>query len=247
MTRRGWTLGVATAATLLLSAWVAAAGPVGIFAAQSISGKLSSAPGEEYASGAIRSGAAVKTRAGTTQTDSLMTAIVSWVLIIVLVAVAVFVLVAVVRSIRDTLARHRVDPDEEGAVGELTPERLRAAAQESEELLARGTPSNGVIAAWVSLEDAITSAGIHQNEARTPAEIVTAVMRSYAVDAGALDRLASLYREARFSRHEVGEDMRDQARAALRQVTADLARAEAPKAARPARAGAGGPSAGGVR
>jgi len=247
VTRRGWTLGATTAATLLLAAWVSAAGPVGIFAAQSITGKESSAPGEDYGPKDPTAGAKTQSRPGSSEVNDVMTQIVGWVLTIVLVAVVVFVLVAVVRSIRDTLARHRVDPTEEGAGSELTPERLRAAAQESEELLARGTPSNGVIAAWVSLEDAIASAGVNRNEARTPAEIVTAVMRSYAVDAGALDRLAALYREARFSRHEVGEQMRDEARAALRQVTADLARAEAPKAARPARAGAGGSTSGGAR
>jgi hypothetical protein len=54
---------------------------------------------------------------------------------------------------------------------------------------------------------------------------VTVVLRSYAVDRGSLQVLAELYREARFSRHEVTEPMRERAREALQQVQADLGRA----------------------
>jgi hypothetical protein len=49
------------------------------------------------------------------------------------------------------------------------------------------------------------------------------VLSNYPVARDAIDELAALYREARFSRHELGEHQRDRAVAALRRLHADLA------------------------
>ena len=75
-------------------------------------------------------------------------------------------------------------------------------------MLARGTPGNAVIAAWVALEDAVRGAGVRDDDSRTAAELVTTVLRSYRVERAPLDILAALYREARFSRHPIGEVQR---------------------------------------
>jgi hypothetical protein len=108
--------------------------------------------------------------------------------------------------------------------GSILPEAVLRGAEEGEELLSTGTPANAVVAAWVALETAVRSAGIREDDSLTSTELVTTVLRSYSVERAPLDTLAALYREARFSTHPVGEDMRLRAREALQQVQADLRR-----------------------
>lgn len=78
-----------------------------------------------------------------------------------------------------------------------------------------GTPRNGIVAAWVRLEAAAESERFHRDPADTPAEFVGHVLASYDLDGGAIDRLAALYREARFSEHALGEAQRSEAAACL--------------------------------
>ncbi len=235
VTRRGLALGAGTAATLLLAAWVSAAGPVGILGRRTTYGPVKTAPGEDYGPGAIPSATdrGLK-RADVRASDPVLVSIVGFALKLVLVAVVVVVLVAVGRALRDRWVTREQDTDDEVAV-DLVPEALLEGAREGEELLARGTPGNAVIAAWVALEDAVRGAGVRDDDSRTAAELVTTVLRSYRVDRAPLDTLAALYREARFSRHPIGEDQRTRAREALVQVQADLRRTVAQAArARPA-------------
>ena len=142
---------------------------------------------------------------------------------LVLVAVVVIVLVAIGRALRDRWMTRAQDTEGQVDV-DVVPEVLLEGAREGEQALARGTPGNAVIAAWVALEDAVRGAGVREDDSRTAAELVTAVLRSYRVDRRPLDTLAALYREARFSRHAITEDQRTTAREALVQVQADLRR-----------------------
>jgi hypothetical protein len=219
---------VGTAATLLLAAWVSAAGPVGVFARQDFSGKESSAPGEDFGpgSGAPPTGDGLK-RADVPQSDPTVVGAVELVMKLVLVVVVVIVLVAIGRALLDRWRARRVSEPSAVAAVDVVPEVLLEAALEGERQLARGTPANAVIAAWVALEDAVRSAGVRDDDSRTASELVTAVLRSHRVDRAPLDALAGLYREARFSRHPIAEEQRTLAREALLQVQADLRRAMA--------------------
>ena len=224
VTRRGLALAVGTVATLLLAAWVSAAGPVGVFARQDFSGPEAKAPGEEYGPGAIPSATNHGLKAAAVRTsDPLLVSLVGFAMKLVLAVVVIVVLVAIGRALRDRWAM-RADSTVEEATVDVLPEVLLEGAREGEQLLARGTPANAVIAAWVALEDAVRSAGVRDDDSRTSAELVTTVLRSYRVDRAPLDTLAALYREARFSRHPVVEDQRTTAREALVQVQADLRR-----------------------
>jgi hypothetical protein len=211
-----------SAATLLLAAWVCAAGPVGILNRQGVSRHQTSAPGEEYGTSST---AGTKNlgvnRAEVHVADPLLVRVIDWTMRALLVLVAVAVIAAVARVLLNHWRGQHTAPTTE-VLAEVLPEVLLARARESEELLAHGTPANAVVAAWVALESAVRLAGVQEDHARTSAELVTTVLRSYAVDSEPLDRLAALYREARFSRHEMGEDLRNQARAALQRVQADL-------------------------
>jgi hypothetical protein len=211
--------------TLVLSAWVAAAGPVGIFARQDFSGKEASAPGEEYGTTQADNGSGLNIpRSETRVADDRIAALFTFAIKAVLVAVVVLLLVAVARAVKDAMARRSRDGGQAPA-DELAPEAMLRAARESEELLEVGTPANAVVAAWVRLEEAASSAGVRDDRTRTSTELAAAVLRRFAVDGAALERLAGLYREARFSSHDIGEQMREQAREALGQVTRDLVRA----------------------
>lgn len=84
-------------------------------------------------------------------------------------------------------------------------EALADALAEGISDLGAGTARNGIVAAWVRLETAAESERFHRDPADTPAEFVGRVLASYDLDGDAIDRLAALYREARFSEHALGQ------------------------------------------
>jgi Domain of unknown function (DUF4129) len=88
-----------------------------------------------------------------------------------------------------------------------------AAAQRAE--LRRGSARNAIVKCWLRLERAVERAGLERDDADTPAEFTNRVLAHYAVDRTAIDRLADLYREARFSDHDLGEPEREAALMAL--------------------------------
>lgn len=222
MTRRGVVLGAGTGATLLLAAWVSAAGSVGLFESQVFSGKESSAPGENFAPEGLDAEQDPPPTVDS-NADPFIVSLVEFVLKALVVLVVLVVLVAIARALLERWeGRAGGEPDE--VTADVLPAVLLESAREGEELLTHGTPGNAVIAAWVALEDAVRSAGVRDDRARTSEELVTAVLRSYAVDRAPLDSLAALYREARFSTHPLGEDTRVAAREAIRHVQADLRR-----------------------
>ncbi|MEN3362290.1 MAG: hypothetical protein V7637_6272 [Mycobacteriales bacterium] len=89
--------------------------------------------------------------------------------------------------------------------------------------LEEGESADAVIACWVSLERVAAEAGTARRPAETPTELTTRVLAQHHVTADPLHRLADLYRTARYSTHPLGEDARDQARAALDRVRRELA------------------------
>ena len=88
--------------------------------------------------------------------------------------------------------------------------------------LEEGDPRRAVIAAWRRLEIAAADAGTARSPAETPAELTTRVLSAHAVSPVTLTRLADLYREARYSRHQVDERHRVEARRALERLRTEL-------------------------
>ncbi len=88
--------------------------------------------------------------------------------------------------------------------------------------LDEGTARNAIVACWSRLEHDIAAAGLMPMPSETSAELTERVLSRVAVDGGAVVELADLYREARFSKHEMGDDERDRARAALQRIHASL-------------------------
>ncbi len=85
-------------------------------------------------------------------------------------------------------------------------------------------PRRAVIACWVRLEHAAAAAGTPRHVGDTPTELVIRLLAGHAVSAAVLYPLAEVYRLARYAKHTVDNTMRDQARAALQQVRAELSR-----------------------
>jgi hypothetical protein len=83
-------------------------------------------------------------------------------------------------------------------------------------------PRRAVIACWVRLEQAAAAAGTPREPGDTPAELVTRLLEAHRVSSGVLYALAEVYRIARYATHTVDYGMRDQARAALGQLRAEL-------------------------
>ncbi len=92
---------------------------------------------------------------------------------------------------------------------------LRADAADQRAALAHGAPRNAVVECWLRLEAVVASAGLRRDPADTSTEFTTRVLGAYAVDRSAILELSALYREARFSTHEMGEAERTKAIEAL--------------------------------
>jgi hypothetical protein len=83
-------------------------------------------------------------------------------------------------------------------------------------------PRRAVIACWLRLEEAAAAAGTPRKPGDAPADLVLRLLAAHQVSAAVLIRLAEVYRLARYATHAVDTGMRDSARAALRQLRAEL-------------------------
>lgn len=106
------------------------------------------------------------------------------------------------------------------------PARLAAAitedATEQDHLLMDGEPRNAIVAAWLRFEVQGASAGLPRESWETSAEYALRILDAVAADAGAVNRLAGIYREARFSQHPITEDHRTGAIEALAAIRRSL-------------------------
>ena len=222
MTRRDWGWAGGTVTALLLAAWVSGAASVSAF---TVPGQSPPATEEfgELVDPDIGDNRMPGGRRAPVEGNETVAAVVAWTLRALLVVVVVAALVLVARALVRRLRRDPVTVKDEVRAG-LLPDVLVAGVRESEAQLDHGTSSEAVINAWLTLDRSARAVGIDDDAARTPAELVTAVLDEHAVDPAAIERLAALYREARFSEHPIGEEHRAAARQALRTVREDLLR-----------------------
>ncbi|MGZ4477673.1 MAG: DUF4129 domain-containing protein [Nocardioidaceae bacterium] len=127
------------------------------------------------------------------------------------------------------LWRHRWHPPEQPAEVDFdvlpetsAAEALRSDAQAHLSAVAWGSPRNGIVRCWLRLEESISDAGMPRSPAETSAEYTVRVLHSLDLDPRAIGTLAGLYREARFSEHELDELARTTARAALQRLHSEL-------------------------
>jgi hypothetical protein len=115
---------------------------------------------------------------------------------------------------RERVRRAAVLPDVETTIGDD--------ARAQREVLRHGDVRNAIVACWLRLEAAVEAAGVARHASDTSTELATRVLGEHAVDPRALQTLAALFREARFSSHTMGEGQRDAALDALARIHASL-------------------------
>jgi len=90
--------------------------------------------------------------------------------------------------------------------------------------LTAGTPRNAIVACWMQLESDASKVGLARMTAETPTEYVERVIGGSSIDPAPIKELAALYREARFSVHQLGDHDRSRAVSALHRVATTLNR-----------------------
>lgn len=105
-----------------------------------------------------------------------------------------------------------------------SPDAVIDREEELQTILRGGEPRNAIVACWSALEDAVGRAAGERPAWETSAELTERVLSAWDVPAPVIEDLAAAYREARFSRHDLGEADRERAIAALTQVQEHLRR-----------------------
>jgi hypothetical protein len=101
-------------------------------------------------------------------------------------------------------------------------EEIRRDADEQFALLLGGEPRNAIVACWDRFEEQAERVNASRKPWETSSEFTLRLLDQVAADAGAVARLEALYREARFSEHEIDEARRHVAVEALRDIHASL-------------------------
>jgi len=115
-----------------------------------------------------------------------------------------------------------------GHSGDPLADALAAAVDESlDDLRAEPDPRRAVIAAYARLERVLASYGLPRKTSEAPLEYLGRMLGQLSVSPPAARRLTDLFERAKFSQHEVGQEMKEQAIGALETVRDDLAAARA--------------------
>ncbi len=85
--------------------------------------------------------------------------------------------------------------------------------------LLEGRPGDAIVACWIQLERTAIDAGIPSDPGETPSQYVERVVSVRSIDRGPISDLADLYREARFSAHDLTDSDRDRAAVALQSIS----------------------------
>jgi Domain of unknown function (DUF4129) len=101
-------------------------------------------------------------------------------------------------------------------------EEMRRDAADQISLLLGGTPRNAIVACWDRFEEQAERVHVARNPWETSSEFTLRLLDRVSADAPAVSRLERLYREARFSEHEIGESRREAALEALEAIHASL-------------------------
>jgi hypothetical protein len=128
------------------------------------------------------------------------------------------------RRLRLSLGRGRAAPSRppQATAGPRVERELASAVDAALARLDGGPVGDAIVACWLGLERAAARAGTPRRAAETSAELTERVLAEHQVTAQTLRRLAALYREARFSRHRLGEQARDEARELFERVRDEL-------------------------
>lgn len=116
----------------------------------------------------------------------------------------------------------RIDPQVYPAPAPAPAPAIASAVEQALVMTEQGEAREAVIACWLLLGRAAAVAGSPARPAETAGEFAVRLAGEQMLSESALARLADLYREARFSRHPVTDDLRRSARRALGVLQSEL-------------------------
>lgn len=145
---------------------------------------------------------------------------------LLLVGLVVLLILLVVRWVPGFRAPGR--PPEEpalprtGSDGRRLGEQAGRTVQQALAGLRRGDREQAIINCWLRLEELVSAVGCRPAESQTSTELVASWLGVLPVSRPALEELAELYREARFSSHRMSPEALQRATAALSRLHAEL-------------------------
>ena len=101
-------------------------------------------------------------------------------------------------------------------------EEMRRDADLQLELLLGGEPRNAIVACWERFEEQAERVGLARKPWETSSEFTLRLLDRVSADDPAVSELARLFRDARYSSHEVTEESRDRAIEALDRIHRSL-------------------------
>ncbi|HEY7627098.1 MAG TPA: DUF4129 domain-containing protein [Ilumatobacteraceae bacterium] len=154
------------------------------------------------------------------------TGVLSQIVGVLIILAVVLALVSIGRWARPRWRRRPTEPGggDVFPLPELPEHELNVDVDAARAALAVGEPRNAIVACWMQLERDASEAGLPRSESETSAEYVERVVAASSVDPVPIGELAALYREARFSRHDLNDEHRTRAFAALSRVAMALRR-----------------------
>ena len=108
----------------------------------------------------------------------------------------------------------------------LAADAIMADAVAQRRLLVEGDPRNAIVSCWHRFEAQAAGVGMPRRAWETSSEHVMRILELAEADSVAASRLSALFREARFSHHEVTEESRGLAIRALDDLHAGLVRSQ---------------------
>ena len=214
----------ATLLVVLLAAWAASIGPDDIFRGD---GRPDSDP-SDVRTGPAETESPEPRGEQPDRPDGAPPAWLNVLAVLVQLAALVGVVYLVLRVARWRPRRQRppkgvVDPapDLDFEVVDAPPrvaEAIAADASGQRAALLEGSPRNAIVACWHRFELQATSIGLAREPWETSSEFTLRLLDLVAAEPRAVAQLAALYREARFSDHELSEDTRHRASDSLARI-----------------------------
>ncbi len=218
---------LATGIVIVLATWAAAIGPDRVFGGEPRHQESSGAPATDFD---VTPGPGEEAERDEDD-DRGWESTVLFGLEIVLLALLAALLVMFARWVRlDMLEERRLTRRRRRPVEfEVLPAAPQRAAEEIVRdadrqlaLLREGAPRNGIVACWHRFEVQARAAGMGREPWETSAEFTLRVLDVVSADEHSVAELAELYREARFSDHELDEPAREAAVDALERIHRSL-------------------------
>jgi hypothetical protein len=154
---------------------------------------------------------------------------IGWVIRIAFLVVLAWLLWRGLVSLRETVTWRRRPPPKVEHVEfdvlddpEPLAEEIRKDAADQFALLLGGTPRNAIVACWDRFEEQAERVHQARRPWETSSEFIIRLLDAVSADNQAVARLEALYREARFSAHDMDEARRESAVEALRAIHLSL-------------------------